>query len=138
MNIALALAAEGARVSLLDARHLRPVRADAAGRGWQARIERAGTDDSARALRHSGQLHRLLIDNDAPMAWRGPMVSQALQQLFSQTAWNDLDYLIVDMPPGTGDIQLCMFAENFRSAVWSSSLRQDLALMDARTGLSHL
>ena len=69
------------------------------------------------------------------MAWRGPMVSQALQQLFSQTAWNDLDYLIVDMPPGTGDIQLTMSQKIPVSGAVIVTTPQDLALMDARKGL---
>ena len=77
-----------------------------------------------------------LIDNDAPMAWRGPMVSQALQQLFVQTAWDDLDYLIMDMPPGTGDIQLTMSQKIPVSGAVIVTTPQDLALMDARKGLA--
>jgi ATP-binding protein involved in chromosome partitioning len=76
-----------------------------------------------------------LIDPDQPMVWRGPMVTQALQQLLSQTNWKDLDYLIVDMPPGTGDIQLTLSQQVPVTGAVIVTTPQDIALLDARKGL---
>jgi ATP-binding protein involved in chromosome partitioning len=77
----------------------------------------------------------LLIDADQPMVWRGPMVTQALQQLLTQTNWRDLDYLVVDMPPGTGDIQLTLAQQVPVTGVVIVTTPQDIALMDAKKGL---
>src|SRR5690606_10150083 len=76
-----------------------------------------------------------LLDEDAPAIWRGPMVTQALVQLLNQTAWDDLDYLIVDMPPGTGDIALTMAQKVPLTGAIIVTTPQDLALADARRGL---
>src|SRR3546814_3691564 len=76
-----------------------------------------------------------LIEEDAPAIWRGPMVTQALVQLLNQTAWDDLDYLIVDMPPGTGDIALTMAQKVPLTGAVIVTTPQDLALADARRGL---
>src|SRR5213075_549870 len=76
-----------------------------------------------------------LIDIDTPMVWRGPMVTQALEQLLKDTRWKDLDYLIVDMPPGTGDIQLTLAQRVPVSGVIIVTTPQDIALADARKGL---
>jgi len=76
-----------------------------------------------------------LIDPDQPMVWRGPMVTQALNQLLTQTRWGDLDYLIVDMPPGTGDIQLTLSQKVPVSGAVIVTTPQDIALLDARKGL---
>jgi ATP-binding protein involved in chromosome partitioning len=76
-----------------------------------------------------------LIDADQPMVWRGPMVTQALNQLLQQTRWSDLDYLIVDMPPGTGDIQLTLSQRVPVSGAVIVTTPQDIALLDARKGL---
>jgi ATP-binding protein involved in chromosome partitioning len=76
-----------------------------------------------------------LIDPDEPMVWRGPMVTQALQQLLEQTNWRDLDYLIVDMPPGTGDIQLTLSQKVPVTGAVIVTTPQDIALLDARKGL---
>src|SRR3546814_3023656 len=76
-----------------------------------------------------------LIEEDAPAIWRGPMVTQALVQLLNQTAWNDLDYLIVDMPPGTGDVALTMGPKVPLTGAVIVTTPQDLALADARSGL---
>ena len=76
-----------------------------------------------------------MIDPDEPMVWRGPMVTQALQQLLDQTNWRDLDYLIVDMPPGTGDIQLTLAQKVPVAGAVIVTTPQDLALLDARKGV---
>jgi ATP-binding protein involved in chromosome partitioning len=76
-----------------------------------------------------------LIDPDQPMVWRGPMVTQALQQLLMQTNWRDVDYLVVDMPPGTGDIQLTLSQQVPVTGAVIVTTPQDIALMDARKGL---
>jgi ATP-binding protein involved in chromosome partitioning len=76
-----------------------------------------------------------LIDADNPMIWRGPMVTQALEQLLRQTNWSDLDYLIVDMPPGTGDIQLTLCQKVPLTGALIVTTPQDIALLDARKGL---
>jgi ATP-binding protein involved in chromosome partitioning len=77
----------------------------------------------------------LMIDADQPMVWRGPMVTQALQQLLGQTNWKDLDYLVVDMPPGTGDIQLTLAQQVPVTGAVIVTTPQDIALMDAKKGL---
>jgi ATP-binding protein involved in chromosome partitioning len=76
-----------------------------------------------------------LIDEETPMIWRGPMVTQALQQLLNDTNWKDLDYLIVDLPPGTGDIQLTLAQQVPVSGAVIVTTPQDIALLDARKGL---
>ncbi|HEY5763733.1 MAG TPA: Mrp/NBP35 family ATP-binding protein, partial [Rhodocyclaceae bacterium] len=76
-----------------------------------------------------------MIDVDTPMVWRGPMVTQALEQLLTQTNWNDLDYLIVDMPPGTGDTQLTLAQKVPVTGAVIVTTPQDIALIDARKGL---
>jgi ATP-binding protein involved in chromosome partitioning len=76
-----------------------------------------------------------LVDADQPMVWRGPMVTQALQQMLQQTKWSDLDYLLVDMPPGTGDIQLTLSQQVPVSGAVIVTTPQDIALLDARKGL---
>src|SRR5258708_29639848 len=76
-----------------------------------------------------------LIDVDTPMVWRGPMVTQALEQLVKDTRWRDVDYLIVDMPPGTGDIQLTLAQKVPVTGVVIVTTPQDIALIDARNGL---
>jgi ATP-binding protein involved in chromosome partitioning len=77
-----------------------------------------------------------LIDPDQPMVWRGPMVTSALNQLLGQTSWRDLDYLIVDMPPGTGDIQLTLSQQVPVSGAVVVTTPQDIAAIDARKGLA--
>src|SRR5205807_1014862 len=75
------------------------------------------------------------VDQDTPMVWRGPMVTNALQQLLTQTNWKDLDYLVVDMPPGTGDIQLTLSQKVPVTGAVIVTTPQDIALLDARKGL---
>jgi ATP-binding protein involved in chromosome partitioning len=76
-----------------------------------------------------------LVDEETPMIWRGPMVTQALQQLLGDTNWSDLDYLVVDLPPGTGDIQLTLAQQVPVSGAVIVTTPQDIALLDARKGL---
>jgi ATP-binding protein involved in chromosome partitioning len=76
-----------------------------------------------------------LIDEETPMIWRGPMVTQALQQLLNDTNWKELDYLVVDLPPGTGDIQLTLAQQVPVSGAVIVTTPQDIALLDARKGL---
>jgi ATP-binding protein involved in chromosome partitioning len=134
-NLALALSAEGARVGVLDA--------DIYGPSQPTMLGISGKPESTdgRTLEpmenHGLQMSSigLLIDPDQPMVWRGPMVTQALQQLLSQTNWKDLDYLVVDMPPGTGDIQLTLAQQVPVTGAVIVTTPQDIALMDAKKGL---
>ena len=135
VNIALALAAEGARVGLLDADIYGPSVPTLLGVDGKPELNEQELMIPHERYGIQANSIGFLIDNDAPMAWRGPMVSQALQQLFNQTAWDNLDYLIVDMPPGTGDIQLTMSQKIPVSGAVIVTTPQDLALMDARKGL---
>ncbi|MGL4768258.1 MAG: iron-sulfur cluster carrier protein ApbC [Formosimonas sp.] len=136
VNLALALTHEGARVGLLDA--------DIYGPSVPLLLNLAGKPELNAAeqmippARYGVQANSIgfLIDADSPTAWRGPMVSQALQQLFGQTAWDNLDYLIIDMPPGTGDIQLTLAQKIPVTGAVIVTTPQDLALLDARKGLA--
>ena len=135
VNLALALAAEGAAVGLLDA--------DIYGPSQPMMMGIAGKPESAdgktmEPLENYGvQVSSIgfMIDPDSPMVWRGPMVTQALQQLLELTNWRDLDYLIVDMPPGTGDIQLTLSQKVPVTGAVIVTTPQDIALLDARKGL---
>lgn len=135
VNLALALAAEGAEVGLLDA--------DIYGPSQPMMMGIAGRPESAdgktmEPLENYGvQVSSIgfMIDPDSPMVWRGPMVTQALQQLLELTNWRDLDYLIVDMPPGTGDIQLTLSQKVPVTGAVIVTTPQDIALLDARKGL---
>jgi ATP-binding protein involved in chromosome partitioning len=134
-NLALALHAEGAKAGLLDA--------DIYGPSQTVMLGMRGKPDSVdgKSLEpktpHGIQAMSigLLIDEETPMVWRGPMVTQALQQLLADTRWQDLDYLIVDLPPGTGDIQLTLSQKIPVSGAVIVTTPQDIALLDARKGL---
>ncbi len=134
-NLALALAAEGANVGLLDA--------DIYGPSQPTMLGVSGRPDSKDGktmeplLAHGLQIASIgfMIDPDQPMVWRGPMVTQALQQLLALTNWRDLDYLVVDMPPGTGDIQLTLSQKVPVTGAVIVTTPQDIALLDARKGL---
>ena len=134
-NLALALSSEGAKVGVLDADIYGPSQPTMLG------ITGRPTTVDNRTLEpmenHGLQVASigLLIDADQPMVWRGPMVTQALQQLLTQTNWRDLDYLVVDMPPGTGDIQLTLAQQVPVTGVVIVTTPQDIALMDAKKGL---
>ncbi len=136
VNVALALAGEGANVGILDA--------DIYGPSIPLMLGVSGeqpTSDDGQSMNplsaHGIQIMSIgfLIDADQPMVWRGPMVTQALNQMLQQTQWSDLDYLIVDMPPGTGDIQLTLSQQVPVSGVVIVTTPQDIALLDARKGL---
>ncbi len=134
-NLALALAAQGARVGLLDADIYGPSQPLMMGLAG----ERPATDgkqiEPLRAYGVEVMSIGFLIDPAQPMVWRGPMVTQALVQLLGDTRWGDLDYLIVDMPPGTGDTQLTLAQRVPVSGAVIVTTPQDIALADARKGL---
>jgi ATP-binding protein involved in chromosome partitioning len=136
VNLALALSAEGASVGILDADIYGPSIPLMLG----VANETPDSDDgqSLNPLEaHGLQVMSIgfLIEADQPMVWRGPMVTQALNQMLQHTRWADLDYLIVDMPPGTGDIQLTLSQQVPVSGAVIVTTPQDIALLDARKGL---
>jgi ATP-binding protein involved in chromosome partitioning len=135
VNLALALAAEGAQVGILDADIYGPSQPTMLGIAGQPKSLDGKTMEPME--NHGVQVSSIgfLIDQDQPMVWRGPMVTQALQQLLEQTNWRDLDYLIVDMPPGTGDIQLTLSQKVPVTGAVIVTTPQDIALLDARRGL---
>ncbi len=135
-NLALAWAAQGARVGLLDA--------DIYGPSQPLMMGLAGQKPASPDGKHLLPLSAhgvavmsigFMIDAEQPMAWRGPMVTQALTQLLGETSWGELDYLVVDMPPGTGDIQLTLAQRVPVSGAVIVTTPQDIALLDARKGL---
>jgi len=135
VNLALALAAEGASVGILDADIYGP--SQPMMLGINARPESLDGKSMEPLENHGVQVSSIgfMIDPDEPMVWRGPMVTQALQQLLEQTNWRELDYLIVDMPPGTGDIQLTLSQKVPVTGAVIVTTPQDIALLDARKGL---
>lgn len=135
VNLALALAAEGAQVGMLDADIYGP--SQPMMLGITGRPESIEENTMEPMVGHGIQASSIgfLIDDDAPMVWRGPMVTSALEQLLRQTRWRDLDYLIVDMPPGTGDIQLTLAQKVPVTGAVIVTTPQDIALLDARKGL---
>jgi ATP-binding protein involved in chromosome partitioning len=135
VNLALALSAEGAQVGILDADIYGPSQPTMLGIAGQPQSLDGKTMEPME--NHGVQVSSIgfLIDQDQPMVWRGPMVTQALQQLLEQTNWRDLDYLIVDMPPGTGDIQLTLSQKVPVTGAVIVTTPQDIALLDARRGL---
>lgn len=136
-NLALAMAAEGYRVGLLDADIYGPSQAQMLGIGEGVRPEQAGENRFKPLLAHGIQAMSMafMVDINEPMVWRGPMVSGAFQQLLNQTAWDDVDYLFIDMPPGTGDIQLTLAQKVPVSGAVIVTTPQDIALLDARKGI---
>jgi ATP-binding protein involved in chromosome partitioning len=135
VNLALALAAEGVSVGMLDA--------DIYGPSQPTMLGITGRPESRDGKRlepmegHGIQAMSIgfLIDVETPMVWRGPMVTQALEQLLNETNWRDIDYLVVDLPPGTGDIQLTLAQRVPVTGAVIVTTPQDIALMDARKGL---
>jgi ATP-binding protein involved in chromosome partitioning len=132
VNLAIALAKEGARVGILDADIYGP--SQPMMLGALATPELKDKKTLLPIIRHGIQSMSIgyLIGETAPMVWRGPMVSTALQQLLNDTLWDDLDYLIIDLPPGTGDIQLTLAQKIPVSGAVIVTTPQDLALLDAR------
>ncbi len=135
VNLALALSAEGASVGILDA--------DIYGPSQPRMLGIKGKPDSkdGKSLEPMTSYHLqamsigFLIEEETPMIWRGPMVTQALEQLLNDTRWKDLDYLVIDLPPGTGDTQLTLAQRVPVSGAVIVTTPQDIALLDARKGL---
>src|SRR5712691_2689672 len=135
VNLALALAAEGAQVGVLDADIYGPSQPMMLGISGRPESKDGKTLEPLEAWGVQAMSIGFLIDTDTPMVWRGPMVTQALEQLLKDTNWRDLDYMIVDMPPGTGDIQLTLAQKVPVTGVVIVTTPQDIALIDARKGL---
>jgi ATP-binding protein involved in chromosome partitioning len=135
VNLALALAAEGASVGMLDADIYGP--SQPMMLGIEGRPESADGQSMEPMENYGVQVMSIgfLVDAGDPMIWRGPMATQALEQMLKQTNWRDLDYLIVDMPPGTGDIQLTLSQRVPLTGAIIVTTPQDIALLDARKGL---
>ena len=135
-NLALALAAEGATVGVLDADIYGP--SQPMMLGISGRPESIDGQSMEPMQGHGLQVASIgfLVDPDQAMIWRGPMATQALDQLLRQTNWKDVDYLIVDMPPGTGDIQLTLSQRVPITGAIIVTTPQDIALLDAKKGLS--
>ncbi len=135
-NLALAWAAQGARVGLLDADIYGPSQPLMMGLAGQ-KPESADGKHLTPLRSHGVEVMSIgfMIDAEQPMVWRGPMVTQALTQLLGETNWGALDYLVVDMPPGTGDIQLTLAQRVPVSGAVIVTTPQDIALLDARKGL---
>jgi ATP-binding protein involved in chromosome partitioning len=136
VNLALALAQEGATVGLLDADIYGPSQPQMLGLVGQKPESQDGQSmDPLLAYGLQAMSIGFMIDIDSPMVWRGPMVTQALEQLLKQTNWQNVDYLVVDMPPGTGDTQLTLAQKVPVTGAVIVTTPQDIALIDARKGL---
>ncbi len=135
INLALALQAEGATVGILDADIYGPSQPRMLGLKGKPDT----TDGKSVEPKVSYQIQSMsigyLIEEDTPMIWRGPMVTGALEQLLNETNWRDLDYLIIDLPPGTGDIQLTLCQKIPVSGAVIVTTPQDIALLDAKKAL---
>jgi ATP-binding protein involved in chromosome partitioning len=136
VNLALALAAEGARVGILDADIYGP--SQPMMMGVSGKPESLDGKSMEPLMGHGVQVMSIgfIVEPDQAMIWRGPMATQALDQLLRQTNWQDLDYLLVDMPPGTGDIQLTLSQRVPLTGAVIVTTPQDIALLDARKGVS--
>jgi ATP-binding protein involved in chromosome partitioning len=135
VNLALALAAEGARVGLLDADIYGPSQPMMMGIAGRPETLDGKTMEPLENYGVQVSSIGFMIDPDEPMVWRGPIVTQALQQLLEQTNWRELDYLVVDMPPGTGDVQLTLSQKVPVTGAVIVTTPQDIALLDAKKGL---
>ena len=135
VNLALALSAEGANVGVLDADIYGPSQPRMLGISAKPESKDGKTLEPLNSYHLQAMSIGFLIDEETPMIWRGPMVTQALQQLLNDTNWKDLDYLVVDLPPGTGDIQLTLAQQVPVSGAVIVTTPQDIALLDARKGL---
>jgi ATP-binding protein involved in chromosome partitioning len=134
-NLALALAAEGASVGILDADIYGP--SQPMMMGISGRPESVDGQTMEPMENYGVQVMSIgfLVDDDQAMIWRGPMATQALDQLLRQTNWRELDYLLVDMPPGTGDIALTLSQRVPLTGAVIVTTPQDIALLDAKKGL---
>jgi ATP-binding protein involved in chromosome partitioning len=135
VNLALALAAEGASVGILDADIYGPSQPQMLGISGQPESVDGKKLEPMTAYGLQAMSVGFLIDPDTPMVWRGPMVTQALTQLLGDTNWQDIDYLVVDLPPGTGDIQLTLAQQVPVTGAIIVTTPQDIALLDAIKGL---
>ncbi len=132
VNLALALSAEGAKVGVLDADIYGPSQPRMLGISGKPTSKDGRTLEPMKGYDIQAMSIGFLVDEESPMIWRGPMVTQALEQLLKDTQWDDLDYLVVDMPPGTGDIQLTLAQKVPVSGSVIVTTPQDIALLDAR------
>ena len=135
VNLALALASEGAQVGILDADIYGPSQPMMLGIGGRPESKDGKRLEPLEAFGIQAMSIGFLIDTETPMVWRGPMVTQALEQLLRDTNWRELDYLIIDLPPGTGDIQLTLAQKVPVTGAVIVTTPQDIALLDARKGL---
>ncbi|MDH5378184.1 MAG: iron-sulfur cluster carrier protein ApbC, partial [Gammaproteobacteria bacterium] len=135
VNLALALAAEGATVGILDADIYGPSQPRMLGISDKPESKDGKTMEPLEAHGIQAMSIGFLIDEETPMIWRGPMVTQALEQMLQETNWRELDYLVIDLPPGTGDIQLTLSQRIPVSGAVIVTTPQDIALLDARKAL---
>jgi ATP-binding protein involved in chromosome partitioning len=135
VNLALALSAEGASVGILDADIYGPSQPRMLGIRGKPESPDGKSLEPMTSYHLQAMSIGFLIDEDTPMIWRGPMVTQALEQLLKDTNWQNLDYLIIDLPPGTGDTQLTLAQKVPVSGAIIVTTPQDIALLDARKGL---
>ena len=135
VNLALALASEGASVAVLDADIYGPSQPTMLGIRGRPESRDGKTLEPMEGHGVQAMSIGFLIDMETPMVWRGPMVTQALEQLLNETKWREVDYLVVDLPPGTGDIQLTLAQRVPVTGAVIVTTPQDIALMDARKGL---
>ena len=135
VNLALALQAEGAKVGILDADIYGPSQPRMLGAGGKPDSPDGKSINPNVSYNIQSMSIGYLIDEETPMIWRGPMVTSALEQLLNDTNWTDLDYLVIDLPPGTGDIQLTLCQKVPVTGALIVTTPQDIALLDARKGL---
>jgi len=135
VNLALALSVEGARVGILDADIYGPSQPRMLGITGKPESKDGNSLEPMMSYHLQAMSIGFLIDEETPMIWRGPMVTQALEQLLNDTNWSDLDYLVIDLPPGTGDTQLTLAQKVPVSGAVIVTTPQDIALLDARKGL---
>lgn len=135
VNLALALSAEGATVGLLDADIYGPSQPRMLGASERPESRDGKTMEPIVSHGIQSMSIGYLIEEETPMVWRGPMVTQALEQLLRDTRWQNLDYLVIDLPPGTGDTQLTLAQKVPVSGAIIVTTPQDIALLDARKGL---
>ena len=132
VNLAMGLAVEGAQVGILDADIFGPSQPRMLGISGQPNSPDGKTIEPHISYNVQAMSIGVLIDEETPMIWRGPMVTQALEQLLNDTKWDDLDYLIIDLPPGTGDTQLTLAQKVPVSGALIVTTPQDIALLDAK------
>ena len=135
VNLALARSAEGAKVGILDADIYGPSQPRMLGISGKPESKDGKSLEPMNSYHLQAMSIGFLIDEETPMIWRGPMVTQALEQLLNDTNWADLDYLVIDLPPGTGDTQLTLAQKVPVSGAVIVTTPQDIALLDARKGL---